>query len=140
MSTLRLVTDIAARRERVWRALTEPAEVQVWDGAEPLDVAPDYPRPGQHAQWRIAFGPGPNMVLHDRVRSVQPDVCLQSDISYAFVRLDESYVLSGDSPTRLLTLVGVAAQPAVLGPLARRLTYRSVRAAMGRLRAHCESS
>lgn len=140
MTTLRIVTDIGASPARVWRALTAPGEVRAWDGAIPLDVPDDYPKPGQHARWRVAIGPRA-LVLHDRVRRVDEGVCLQSDIAYGFIRLDETYLVqAGEEPgtTRLLTIVGIDASPAVFRPVAERVAAPAVRAAMRRLAAHCQ--
>ena len=139
MTGVRVVTDIAAPVGRVWRALVSPAEVRAWDGAEPIDVPDDYPRRGHHARWRVTLAARP-VVLHDRVRLVDAERTLQSDITYAFLRLDETYALwPTEAGTRLLTSVSVAATTPGLGRLAWAITGRTVRSAMTRLRTHCEA-
>ena len=63
--------QIGTSVERVWRALTVPAEVVQWDSGivEPIDAPPDYPQPGQHVRWRYRLGPVP-LILHDRPTEV----------------------------------------------------------------------
>ena len=138
MTPVHVVTDLAAPVARVWRALISPPEVQAWDGAEPVDVPNDYPRPGQNARWLVSVA-GRRATLYDHVRVVETERTLQSEIAYGFVRLDETYVLwPTDIGTRVLTTVSVSATRAGLGRLARAVTARTVRHAMARLQEHCE--
>jgi len=66
-------TVVASTRERVWRALTDPAELVRWD--EPriagVDLPPSYPEPGQAVRWRYRLGSVP-LVLHERPTDVEP--------------------------------------------------------------------
>jgi uncharacterized protein YndB with AHSA1/START domain len=129
---------IAAPIERVWRALCDPVEVSVWDGARPAAVPPDYPRAGQHARWRATWF-GVPVVLHDRVRAVEAPRRLAARITYAAVDVDEEYRL--DATTAGTTTVTsdnvVRSRPRGLSWLAARHTRRSVEAAMHRLAEHC---
>jgi Polyketide cyclase / dehydrase and lipid transport len=111
--------------------------VRAWDGAVPSSVPDGYPAPGQHARWRTAIGPLP-VVLHDRVRAVEPPTRLAARITYAFVDLDEEYVLERDGDATLVTSANdVRSRLPGLGWLATRHTRRAVRDAMARLATHC---
>jgi uncharacterized protein YndB with AHSA1/START domain len=134
-----VTTDIAAPVERVWRALTDPAEVTAWDGVEPLDVAGDYPVVGQHARWRSALGPL-RLTLHDRITAVEPLERFAARIDVAFVHVEEEYRLArAGGGTRLVTDDDVSSRVPGLGWLAVRLTRANVTRSMARLRAHCEA-
>lgn len=145
MTWLRIVTDIDAPVSRVWTALTDPAEVQAWDGVEPADVPAEYPQPGQVARWHLSFGNGivREVPLYDRVRRVEPERLLQAEITYLFARIDETYALSTrpgpERWCRLLTVAGIDSPVAPLTPLAEQLVVPAVRGAMKRLKAHCET-
>jgi uncharacterized protein YndB with AHSA1/START domain len=128
---------IDAPIERVWQALCNPAEVQAWDGAQPLAVPADYPQPGQHARWRSAVGPLP-VTLHDRVVAVEPPVRLAARITYGFVDLDEEYRAEAvDGGTVLTSENVVRSRPPGFAWLAAMTTQRAVRRALVRLARHC---
>jgi uncharacterized protein YndB with AHSA1/START domain len=129
--------EIDAPIERVWRALCDPAEVQAWDGAKPIDVPAGYPQPGQHARWRVAVGPI-GVVLHDRVSAVDAPQRLAARITYAFVDIDEEYRLATHGGTTTVTSDNdVRSRPPGFGRLAAALTRRSVQSALERLAQHC---
>jgi len=137
---------VAAPVARVWRALTDPSEVQRWDGVRAVAIPAGYPAPGQHARWSTVAGPF-RLTLHDRVRVVVPPARLASTIDVGFVHVEEEYRLSpSGSGTLLVSDNAVSARSAPwgailgLGPLAALLTARNVGASMARLRAFCESS
>ena len=92
--------DIAADRERVWLALTNPAAVVIWDTGivRPIDAPHDYPRPGQTVRWQYRLL-GLPLTLIDRPQEVVPLERLRTHIALAFMRLDETYML--DSPANL---------------------------------------
>ena len=50
---------IGAKRERVWRSLTEPEEMLGWDEhiIGPLGDLSGYPEVGQRIRWRYRLGP-----------------------------------------------------------------------------------
>jgi hypothetical protein len=130
--------DIRATRERVWRALTAPEEVAQWDGATPVRVPDGYPHVGQHALWRVRFGPFP-VTLHDHVEVVEERRVLGAALAVSFVRLSERYTLEQiPDGTRLVSDNQVSAAIAGLGRLALRLTQRNVESSMARLRSFCE--
>ena len=118
-------TAIHADRARVWRALTEPQEVVGWDRSviAPIDVPPDYPKPGQHVRWRARMNDVP-VILHDRPIEVVVGERLRSDLSHGLFRCDETYGLMDDptAPGRTrLTMKVVASNeiPVVGGALDR---------------------
>ena len=134
-----LTTDIAAPIDRVWRALTIPEEVRVWDGVDPLDVPIHYPQAGQHARWRSALGPL-RLTLHDRIREIDDGLRMAATIDIAFVHVDEEYRLAptANGGTTLVTDDSVRSHIPGLNWLALQLTRANVQASMARLKAFCE--
>jgi hypothetical protein len=137
---------IAASVERVWRALTAPAEVAEWDSGivEPIDAPPDYPRPGQHVRWRYRLGPLP-LILHDRPTEVVPASILRSSIRLGPFDFDETYELQSLDPgaTSLRARLLVSSSVPLLGPLLARLlgaplARATVRSSLAAIRRHCE--
>jgi carbon monoxide dehydrogenase subunit G len=137
---------VAAPVARVWRALTDPSEVERWDGVRAVAVPEGYPAPGQYARWSTSAGPL-HLTLHDRVRVVEPTERFASTIDVGFVHVEEEYRLR---PSGLGTLLvsdnAVSARPVGsagvlgIGRLAAWLTGRNVGASMARLKAFCEQS
>jgi hypothetical protein len=138
--------QIATRVERVWRALTVPAEVVQWDSGiiEPIDAPPDYPQPGQHVRWRYRLGPLP-LILDDRPTEVLADSTLRSSIELGPFSFDETYELS--SPEPLTTLLSVrlivSSNLPVIGVLLERvagapLARATVRTSLQAIKRHCE--
>lgn len=140
--TIRIATPVG----RVWRALTDPAEVRQWDTGivEAIDAPPDYPRPGQHVRWRYRLGSLP-MILHDRPSEVIEQSVLRSTIRLGPFDFDETYDLSAvDSGAELSARMAVSCPLPVVGPslarllglpLARSTVQQSLRA----IKQHCES-
>jgi hypothetical protein len=139
--------EIAAAPERVWRALTDPAEVVVWDTGivAPIDAPPDYPRPGQHVRWRYRLGPL-SLVLHDRPTDVVPAAALRSSIRLGPFGFDETYTLRADGPTTRLTAdLSLASTVPVVGSLLEKLigvplARSTVRLSLAAIRRHCEGT
>jgi len=137
--------EIAARPERVWRALTDPAEVVRWDTGivAPIDAPPDYPRPGQHVRWRYRLGPLP-MILHDRPSEVVPVATLRSSIRLGPFDFDETYTLRAEgAKTRLTASLSLASAVPVVGSLLERfvgapLARATVRQSLAAIKGHCE--
>ncbi len=92
MPHVSVAIDIAAPVDRVWRALTVPAEVSQWDGVLPVDIPNRYPVVGQHARWLIRVGPL-RLTLHDRIRVVEPGARLGSTLDIGLVHIEEQYTL-----------------------------------------------
>lgn len=130
---------IGAPRQRVWRALTDPAEVCRWTGLEMADVPGGYPTPGQHARWGLRVGPV-TLTLHDRVVGVDPPARLAADLAIALVRVAEEYQLdAGPGGTVLVSRNVVRSTIPGLGRLARALVARDVRSSLASLAAFCQA-
>ena len=128
---------VAAPPDRVWRALTVPAEVEEWDGVRALAVPGDYPRPGQHARWRTRLGPWP-VTLHDRVREVVAGRRLAADLRVGFAVVEEEYQVVASGTGTVVVSSNVVSSPVPgLGLAALLLVRRAVPRSMARLGAHC---
>lgn len=131
-------TVIDAAPARVWQALTDPAEVQAWDGSVPVDVPAGYPTAGQRARWRSRLGPV-TATLHDEIRLVEPERRLAATLTLGFIRVDEEYLLAAGAGggTVLVSDNAVTSTVPGLGRLAGAMVRRSTRAAMAALGRHC---
>lgn len=140
MSHVRVVVQIGAPAARVWRALTDPAEVAAWDGVVPSGVPAGYPVAGQHARWGTKVG-FMRLTLHDRIRAVDVERRLASTIDVGIVHLEECYTLDAvPTGTSLTSDNEVRSRLPGFGWLAARHTEATVRSSMARLVAHCERS
>ncbi len=94
MITVTMATVIDSNSERVWRALTEPAELVAWDDdmLAPAQSLPRYPVPGQHALWRYRLG-SLQLVMHDRPVEIDPPKRLRSRLNVGSMRLDRTFSL-----------------------------------------------
>jgi uncharacterized protein YndB with AHSA1/START domain len=106
--TIVMSATIGSDRERVWRALTDPAELVAWDhsmlgGIDPPD---DYPNVGQHVLWRYRLG-SVQLVLHDRPRSVEAPERLHSTLSLGSLRFERTYRLRQEPGENGLTHLSV---------------------------------
>ena len=148
--TIAMSTVIRAERARVWRALTVPAEVVGWDASlvAPIDVPPDYPKPGQYVRWRTRMNDVP-IILHDRPIEVSVGERLRSHIALGLFRFDETYTLVDDpfevGGTRLTMKIVASNEIPVVGGAIDRFAVReqSTRLVSGALRAireWCEES
>ncbi|MGH9156259.1 MAG: SRPBCC family protein [Acidimicrobiales bacterium] len=128
---------VGAPPARVWRALTDPAEVQAWDGSVPLAIPVGYPQAGQRARWRTRLGPVP-VTLFDHVRFVEPDRRLAATVRFGFVTVDEEYRLgpSADGGTVVVSDNTVTSRLPGLDRVAAGIVRRSTRAAMANLASH----
>jgi len=141
-------TVLSADRPRVWRALTDPAQVSAWDASviEPIDVPPDYPKPGQHVRWRARMN-GLPIILHDHPIEVSVNERLRSSIAMGLFRFDETYTLMDDlleaGRTRLMMKVVISNEIAVVGGSLDRFAVRQqatalVSTALRAIREWCE--
>jgi uncharacterized protein YndB with AHSA1/START domain len=145
MADIHTNIEIAALPARVWRALCDPAEVVEWDSAveAALDAPPDYPRPGQHVQWRCRGGFF--RILHDRPLEVVPEQRLRSDLRQGFIRYDETYTLAPSEAGTLLEVdLDVFVQaPWFIGVYISRLQAKAnarlaFQESLQNLKRHCE--
>lgn len=91
-------TVVHTPRQRVWRALTEPAEVVRWDDHMlGLDApVPDYPSPEQPARWRYRLG-SVAVALRDQPLEVVPMQRLRHARSIGAFSFEEIYTLADDN-------------------------------------------
>jgi uncharacterized protein YndB with AHSA1/START domain len=141
-------TRVAADPARVWSALTDPSDRMRWD--EPLeaqiDVAPDHPRPGDHARWRYRLR-GLPVVLHERTLEVVEGKRVRSSMALGPFRFDLAWTLEPvDDGARTRLSAALAASnvvPVVGGALdrfaVRRLASGIVAEALDGVRRHCGS-
>ena len=106
--TIEHSVDIAADRDRIWRALTDPASVAIWDTGivAAVDAPADYPLRGQTVRWRYRLL-GLPLILVDRPQEVVPLQRLRTLISLAFLRLDETYTLATSPANEGHTRLGI---------------------------------
>lgn len=144
-------TRIAVDAARVWRALTDPSEVVLWDtGVErPLEIATDYPQPGQAARWRYELGPL-RLTLRDFPIEVVEKRTFRSRIRLGPFCFDETYSLheitreGGAAETRLTAKLVLWSEVPLLGSLLTRWVGRPIAASVVRhslkaIRGHCEA-
>lgn len=142
-------TVIVAERARVWRALTEAAEVVRWDERVIALEGPasEYPRVGQSVRWRYRLGSIP-VLLHERPVEVVPASRLRSTVALGLFRFDETFQLAtepGDGERTRLTLKLVASNsvPVVGGVLdrfaVRRLAVEFIDAKLRAVQKWCEN-
>jgi uncharacterized protein YndB with AHSA1/START domain len=146
--TIAMSTRIGSERERVWSALTDASERLRWNGPleAPIDVAPDHPRPGDHARWRYRLH-GMPMVLHERTLEVVEGKRLRSAMSLGPFRFDLAFTLEPeDDGARTRLSAALAASnvvPVVGGALdrfaVRRLASAIVAETLEGVRAHCSA-
>ena len=146
MYSIQISVVIRAPVDRVWRGLSDPAEVLQWDSGvtRALDAPPDYPRPGQHVRWRLRSGLFRQ--LHDWPIEVAPDETLRSILTLGPYEMDETYSLT-ETPegTRLDLKVALRVRIPMVGRLIERLragpeTRRGFEASLQSLKRHCEQA
>jgi uncharacterized protein YndB with AHSA1/START domain len=147
--TTAMSTVIGAGRARVWRALTEAAEVVRWDERVIAleDPASEYPRVGQSVRWRYRLGSIP-VVLHEQPIEVVPDSKLRSTVLLGLFRFDETFQLTtepgdGERTRLMLKLVASNSVPVVGGALdrfaVRRLAAEFIDAKLRAVQKWCET-
>jgi len=141
--------DIAAPRERVWKALTDPACVAVWDTGivRSLDAPADYPRQGQTVHWKYNLA-GLPMTLVDRPQEVDQQHRLRTLITLGFMKFDETYILidapDGSGATRLIAQLAIGNSLPFLRALFDRvigeaLAKETVSTSLRAIRNFCET-
>ena len=85
---------VAAPRARVWRALTDPAEIVRWDETRTalVDVDAVYPTPDQKVLWRTKLG-NVALVLHERAQLVDPPERLALVCNAGSLHFEQLYAL-----------------------------------------------
>jgi uncharacterized protein YndB with AHSA1/START domain len=96
--TTAMSAAIAASRERVWRAITDPAEMIRWDEQmlALLEPVEGYPEVGQRVRWRYRLGTVP-VVYRDRPTEVVQGERLRSRVDLGLFRFQQTWSLISES-------------------------------------------
>jgi hypothetical protein len=127
--TTALSTVVGAPRERVWRALTDPAEVVRWDerAVRLLEPAPSPLQPGRVLRWRYIVG-GVPLVLREEILEVAPEARLRSAVRLGLFRFEQTFTLADDAAdpgrTRLSLRLAAGHSIPVVGGLLDRFAVR----------------
>ncbi len=124
-----MATVIDSSAGRVWRALTDPAELVGWDAGmlAPAGSMTSYPFAGQHACWRYQIG-SVQLVMHDRPLEIDPQRRLRSRLNVGSMRYERTFNLQPEPPeqTRLsMRLIAPNSIP-LLGEVIDRFDVRSM--------------
>lgn len=141
---------IDSERDRVWRALTDPAEVVSWDERmlAPIDPLPALPLTRCPVRWRFQLGPV-QTVLCECASAIVPPERLSAERRVGSMRFEQTFHLaeeSGDSPrTRLAMRVVADNRVPVLGDVVDRFAVRRMASlhideTLRSIRKWCESS
>ena len=147
--TTAMSTVIGAAPARVWRALTQAAEVVRWDERVIAleEPASEYPRVGRSVRWRYRLGSVP-VLVREQPLEVVPDSKLRSSVSLGLFRFDETFQLTsepgdGERTRLMLKLVASNSVPVVGGALdrfaVRRLATEFVDAKLRSVQKWCEA-
>lgn len=145
---------LRAGRDRVWRALADPAEIAAWDATHGnggvLDASAPYPEPGTAVRWRYRLGGVPT-VMQDLPVEVVPSEKLRAVLTLGPLRLEQTWSLladpapgAPDAPrTRLALKIAASNAVAVVGGVIdrfemRRLVTERVGGSLDAVQAWCE--
>ena len=97
MITTALSTLVGAPRDRVWRALTDPAEIVRWDerAVRLLDPVAQPLAPGRVLRWRYLVG-GVPLELREEITDLVPEERLHSAAQLGLFRFEQT-----DHPVRI---------------------------------------
>ena len=132
--TILMSTAIASDRQRVWRALTDPAELVAWDESiiARIDEPDGYPTVGKPMRWRYRLG-SVQLVLHDKPRKVAPLDQLQASLSLGSLRFERTFRLKEEIGDPVRTQLGIkliaSNSVPVLGSVVDRFDVRRTAAA-----------
>jgi uncharacterized protein YndB with AHSA1/START domain len=92
---------VSAERERVWRALADPAEIVGWDESRTglVDRELAYPTIGERVRWRSKLG-SVALVLNETPREVEPLERLRLTCYVGSLRYEELYLLVAEPGDR----------------------------------------
>jgi uncharacterized protein YndB with AHSA1/START domain len=140
---------VDSQRERVWQALTDPAELMAWDEhiLAIIEEQPRLPVAGHRRRWRYRLG-SVQLVMHERHLTVEPVERLCSEVSLGTLRYRKTYTLveqNGDTPRTRLGLKVVAENSVpVIGDVldrfaVRRMTIEQVDTLLRSVQKWCEN-
>jgi len=145
-----MTTVIESRHERVWRALTDQAELAAWDDRiiAPVECPDGYPFAGQHVRWRYRLGSVP-VIMHDRPLEVTAPERLRSAISLGSMRYEQTFTLQPEAAAVPRTRLGMKVVASNSIPLlgetvdrfeVRRMTTEHIDATLRALQKWCENN
>lgn len=129
MITTALSTLVGAPRERVWRALTEPAEIVRWDerAVELLEPVAQPLERGCVLRWRYLVG-GVPLELREEIVDLVPQERVHAAAQLGLLRFEETFTLADDAADAARTRLGLrlSAENAVpiVGGLLDRFSVR----------------
>jgi len=99
--TTAMAVVVAAERERVWRALSDPREIVRWDETRLalVDRHLDYPKSGERVRWRTKLG-GVQLVLSETPSTVEPPEGLTLACRAGSLRYEQHIVLAAERADR----------------------------------------
>ena len=116
MITTALSTVVGAPRSRVWRALTDPAEIVRWDerAVQLLEPVAVPLQPGRVLRWRYLLG-GVPLELREEILDLLPEERLHSAAQLGLFRFEQTFSLADDAADPARTRLGLrlAAENAV---------------------------
>jgi hypothetical protein len=147
--TISMAAVIDSGRDRVWRALTDPAEVVAWDERmlALIDEPPSLPLTDCPLRWRYRLGPV-QTVLSERAHAVVPPERLCAERRVGSLRFEQTFSLAeepGHTPrTRLAMKVVADNRVPVLGDVVdrfavRRMATEHIDQTLRSVRRWCES-
>jgi len=95
--TTAMATVVTAPRDRVWRTLTDPAEIVRWDETRRALVAPSraYPVVASKVRWRSTLG-GVGQVLHETPQVVEAPHRIAVSCHIGSLHFDQLFALQDE--------------------------------------------
>ena len=108
MITTALSTLVGAPRDRIWRALTDPAEIVRWDErtVQLLDPVTQPLAPGRILRWRYLVG-GVPLELREEIVDFAPEERLHFTAQLGLFRFEQTFTLADDAADRARTRLGL---------------------------------
>jgi uncharacterized protein YndB with AHSA1/START domain len=106
--TTALSTLVGAPRDRIWRALTDPAEIVRWDerAVQLLDPVTHPLAPGRVLRWRYLIG-GVPLELREEIAVIVPEERLHFAAQLGLFRFEQTFTLADDAADRARTRLGL---------------------------------
>ena len=108
MITIALSTLVGAPRDRVWRALTDPAEIVRWDerAVQLLEPVAQPLAQGCVLRWRYLIG-GVPLELREEVLDLVPEERVHAVAQLGLLRFEETFSLADDAADPARTRLGL---------------------------------
>lgn len=129
MITTTMSAVIEAGPSRVWRALTDCEELCGWDDnlLAPVEPSSAYPCVGTTQRWRYLLH-GIQVLLREEPIEIVVGRRLRSSLSLGGMKLDQTYSLAAENPSRTRLSIRIAAENSVpvLGAVVDRFEVRQL--------------